>query len=67
MKRLNLQLRDYQETIESLAAENATLKTATAEMAAKPALTWRGGLLLIGVGLVVGVTIGVPVGMVLRR
>jgi hypothetical protein len=37
-----------------LRAENGSLKTSLAEMEAKPALTWKGALLLVGLGVVIG-------------
>ncbi len=59
MARLNGELADYQKQIAALSVENATLKTETEAMAAKPALTWKAVAILVGAGLVGGVVIGV--------
>jgi hypothetical protein len=45
-----------------LRAERDTLQQKTLELAAKPELTWKGVLVLVGVGLAVGVTGGVILG-----
>lgn len=45
-----------------LRAERDALQQKTLELAAKPELTWRGVLVLVGVGLVVGSTVGVVLG-----
>ncbi len=45
----------------TLRAENLSLRTDVEVMAAKPALTWKAVALLVGGGLVLGVTVGVLV------
>lgn len=39
---------------ERLRAENAALREKTLELAAQPALTWKGALILVGVGILAG-------------
>jgi hypothetical protein len=50
-----------------LRAENSSLRADVTEMAAKPALTWKGAVLLVGAGLVLGLAVGVPVAIAVRR
>lgn len=45
-----------------LRAERDALQQKTLELAAKPELTWKGVLVLVGVGLVVGTTAGIVLG-----
>lgn len=54
MHMLNLQLADYQRRIAALAVENEALKASTEAMAAKPALTVKAVVILIGLGVVIG-------------
>jgi hypothetical protein len=45
----------------TLRAENSSLKESLVKMESKPALTWQAVALLVGLGLVGGVTVGVMV------
>lgn len=45
-----------------LRAERDALQQKTLELSAKPELTWKGALVLVGMGLAVGATMGVILG-----
>jgi hypothetical protein len=50
-----------------LRAANTKLREDITEMAAKPALTWKGAAVLVGIGVVVGIAVAVPVVILVRR
>ncbi len=50
-----------------LRSENAQLRVDVVRLAGEPALTWKGALALVGVGLLVGVAVAVPVSLSVRR
>jgi hypothetical protein len=52
---------------ERLRAENISLQQTTLDLAAKPELTWKGALVLVSVGLVLGASIAIPVAVAVRR
>ncbi len=60
-ERLDATLERQVSELVTLRAENSSLKTDLETMAAKPALTWKAVALLVGGGLVLGVTVGVLV------
>ncbi len=49
-----------------LRSENASLKASLVTMEQKPALTWTGGLFLVGAGLVLGLAVGIPIAVATR-
>lgn len=49
-----------------LRTENSELRETLVEWEAKPALTWKGGLLLVGAGVVLGLAVGIPVALAVR-
>lgn len=51
----------------TLRAENTSLKSGLGDMEKKPALTWKGALLLVGLGVVVGAAVAVPAALAVRR
>lgn len=65
--RLTAQLQHDAEEKARLRSENASLRASLVEWEGKPALTWRGALLLVGGGLALGLVIGVPVAAAVRR
>ncbi len=51
----------------TLRAENSSLQLSLKEMESKPALTFGGAAVLIGIGLVVGAALAVPVVLLAKR
>jgi hypothetical protein len=60
--RIDAALTEFWTDRERLRVENGILQQKTLELAAKPELTWKGALALVGIGLVVGVTGGILLG-----
>ncbi len=51
----------------SLRTENSSLRTSLVEMESKPALTLKGGVVLILVGISIGLVVGIPVALAVAR
>lgn len=50
-----------------LRAENESLVKGMKELEHRPLLTWRGALILVGVGVLVGASVSIPVALAARR
>jgi hypothetical protein len=65
--RIDARLERYDREVFQLRVENSSLRTDVEEMAKKPALTFKGAAILVGVGLVLGLAVGVPIAIAVRR
>lgn len=59
-QRLDATLARHVRELEQLRAENASMRADLVTWQSKPALTWKGALLLVGVGVVVGAAVAIP-------
>ncbi len=65
--RLDATLERMDREVFQLRVENSSLRADVTEMAAKPALTPMAVALLVGGGLVLGLAVGVPIAIAVRR
>lgn len=66
-ERIAAALQKQAEDIAAKEAEAAKLRADVVTLSAKPELTWTGAAILIGIGILAGAAIAVPIGLAARK